>query len=61
MAINRLGSHTGNKKDKTNNYYGEKRFGYSGAFIWNKLLEDLHECKSINLFFKTACKESRVQ
>jgi len=48
MAINQLGNHTGNKKDKTN--YGKKRFGYRGAFIWNKLPEDLRERKSMNLF-----------
>ena len=26
-----------------------KRFGYRGAFIWNKLPKDLRECKSMNL------------
>ena len=29
--------------------YGKKRFGYWGALIWNKLPEDMRECKSINL------------
>ena len=31
-------------------YYDKKRFGYRGAFIWNKLPEDLRECQSMNLF-----------
>ena len=30
--------------------YGKKRFGYWGAFIWNKLPQDLRVCKSMNLF-----------
>ena len=30
--------------------YGKKPFCYRGAFIWNKLTEDLLECKSMNLF-----------
>ena len=33
---------------KTN--YGKKRFVYWGALIWNKLQEDMRECKSMNLF-----------
>ena len=32
---------------KTN--YGKKRFGYRGALIWNRLPENMRECKSMNL------------
>ena len=33
---------------KTN--YGKKHFRYRSVFVWNKLPEDLSECKSMNLF-----------
>ena len=33
---------------KTN--YGKKRFGHRGASIWNKLPEDLRNCKSLSSF-----------